>query len=274
MPWNAAKSKVQLRLSIQRLRMLQQKKEAQAKATRRDIATLLERSKVETARVKVEAIINEDIHVELLELLELYCELLLARFGLLDQNGPEPDPGISEGVCSIIHAAPRTELKELHVLRDLLMHKYGREFSLAVMENRDGCVSDRVVRKLDMSTPSPELVDAYLTEIARAYNVEWAATRKSGQDDGPDGGFKVQEPVTNAEKSTSQSNDEKEINEFAAKPTTTPPIDGNPQDSKNGNPSSQTNSLKGSTASPSAPEPINENDFEALTRRFAALKKR
>lgn len=30
-------------------------------------------------------VINEDIHVELLELLELYCELLLARFGLLDQ---------------------------------------------------------------------------------------------------------------------------------------------------------------------------------------------
>jgi hypothetical protein len=31
-------------------------------------------------------VINEDIHVELLELLELYCELLLARFGLLDQK--------------------------------------------------------------------------------------------------------------------------------------------------------------------------------------------
>lgn len=34
--------------------------------------------------------------------------------------------------------------KELHVLRDILMHKYGREFSVAVMENRDGCVSNRV----------------------------------------------------------------------------------------------------------------------------------
>lgn len=32
------------------------------------------------------SVINEDIHVELLELLELYCELLLARFGLLDQK--------------------------------------------------------------------------------------------------------------------------------------------------------------------------------------------
>ena len=31
-------------------------------------------------------VINEDIHVELLELLELYCELLLARFGLLEQK--------------------------------------------------------------------------------------------------------------------------------------------------------------------------------------------
>jgi len=40
---------------VQRLRTLQEKKEAQAKASRRDIATLLERGKVETARVKVES---------------------------------------------------------------------------------------------------------------------------------------------------------------------------------------------------------------------------
>ena len=31
-------------------------------------------------------VIHEDIYVELLELLELYCELLIARFGLLDQK--------------------------------------------------------------------------------------------------------------------------------------------------------------------------------------------
>lgn len=71
-------------LAVQRLRMLQEKKEALAKASRRDIATLVERGRIETARVKVEAIIGDDIHVELLELLELYCELLLARFGLLE----------------------------------------------------------------------------------------------------------------------------------------------------------------------------------------------
>ena len=30
--------------------------------------------------------ISEDIHIELLELLELYCELLIARFGILDMK--------------------------------------------------------------------------------------------------------------------------------------------------------------------------------------------
>ena len=83
-----------------------------------------------------------------------------------------PCQGIKESVCNVIHAAPRTELRgnfsppplpdfnsklvlysELHVLRDLLMHKYGREFSIAVMENRDSCVSDRVSGMSAADTP-------------------------------------------------------------------------------------------------------------------------
>ena len=43
-----------LRLGVQRLRTLQEKKGAQAKAARRDIAVLLEKGKLETARIKVE----------------------------------------------------------------------------------------------------------------------------------------------------------------------------------------------------------------------------
>jgi hypothetical protein len=35
-------------------------------------------------------------------------------------------------------------MAELHTLREMLMHKFGREFSVAVMENRDGCVPQRV----------------------------------------------------------------------------------------------------------------------------------
>ncbi|KAJ7687417.1 regulator of Vps4 activity in the MVB pathway-domain-containing protein [Mycena rosella] len=273
--WNAPKAKVQLRLSVQRLRILQQKKEAQAKASRRDIASLLERGKIETARVKVETIINEDIHVELLELLELYSELLLARFGLLDQNTREPDPGISEGVCSIIHAAPRTELKELHVLRDILMHKYGREFSVAVMENRDGCVSDRVVRKLGNATPSSDLVDAYLSEIAKAYGVEWAPppayVESTASDEAPDGtseasavGGEEKEPTSNSDGPAA-----------TLKLPTIPPAESDGKEKKpteESKPKSGLNPPK--KTSPSPPDAPEEDEFDVLAKRFAALKKR
>jgi len=173
--WNAPRVKVQLQLAIQRLKTLQEKKESVAKAARRDIATLLERAKVETARIKTESIINEDIYVELLELMELYSEIVFTRFGLIENNNArEPDPGVSEAIIGIVYAAHRTEVKELHYIRESFMHRYGRDWSIAVMENVGNRVSGRVLSKVTNETPSAALVDAYLTEIARGYSVSWS----------------------------------------------------------------------------------------------------
>ncbi|PVF93813.1 DUF292-domain-containing protein [Serendipita vermifera] len=263
-PWNAARTKVQLKLAVQRLRTTQEKKESLAKAARRDIATLVERQKLETAKVKVEAIIHDDIHVELLEILELYCELLIARFGLLDSPAKEPDPGVYEAICAVIHAAPRTELKELHVLREMLMHKFGREFSLAVMENKDGCVSPRVMRKLTVDTPPAALVEAYLEEIAKGYGVPYTPTDRG--DDGDDGGLKapalerkhsdlIAPALTDPVGATSER--------VAAKLPNIPPTEGTatPDVAKQ--------------AAPAATKAAQEEDeFESLKKRLDALKVR
>ena len=72
-------------MSVNRLRLMQQKQTALAKQARRELAQLLEQGKDESAKIRVENIIREDLFVEMLEILELYCELLLARFGLLEQ---------------------------------------------------------------------------------------------------------------------------------------------------------------------------------------------
>ena len=48
--------------------------------TRKEIAKLLERDKGELARIRVEQIIREDYIIETLEILELYCSLLVSRF--------------------------------------------------------------------------------------------------------------------------------------------------------------------------------------------------
>lgn len=97
--------------------------------------------KEDRARIRVEHIIREDFLVEAYELLEMYCDLILARFGLIQQikyilfpnfhlfylysqlNYSEKccrqlDDGIAEAVINIIWAAPRvaTDVSEFKVI--------------------------------------------------------------------------------------------------------------------------------------------------------------
>jgi vacuolar protein sorting-associated protein IST1 len=48
------------------------------------------------------------------------------------------------------------------------------------------------VRKLSIATPSAQLVDAYLTEIAKGYGVKWALPETDNKDGNDlNGGIKV-----------------------------------------------------------------------------------
>ncbi|KAH7058781.1 increased sodium tolerance protein-like protein 1 [Macrophomina phaseolina] len=198
-PTLVSRLKVQLKLSISRLRMTQQKDTALAKQSRRQMAQLLEQGKLESAKIRVENIIRQDITTELHEILELYCELLIARSQLLEPPSSSSipalrptspsqnqcDPGLEEAVRSLIYAAPRTEVKELHAARALLVEKFGKDFALSAMEGEG--VAERVLNKLKVETPAAPLVDAYLREIARAYGVHVPGDPEGGAEEDADG---------------------------------------------------------------------------------------
>lgn len=122
----------------------------------------------------------------------------------------ECDPGLEEAIKSIIYAAPRTDVKELQQARALLVEKYGKDFALVAIENSDGKVAERVLKKLRVEPPDQELVTLYLKEIARTYGVAWpkkeqiadAGTDEDGDDENPSGGQAVknlEEPLTTNE---------------------------------------------------------------------------
>lgn len=164
--------KVSLKMTISKLQHTQQKQSALAKQQRRALADLLKAGKEESAKIRVENVIRDDIYVELCELLELYCELLLARISLLDAK--TCDPGLEEAVKLVIYAAPHSECKELMTVRDILAVRFGQEFYKSAIANEDGIVPKKIVDRVCVQPPSSELVSLYLKEIARAYGVPFS----------------------------------------------------------------------------------------------------
>ncbi|XP_019629459.1 PREDICTED: IST1 homolog isoform X1 [Branchiostoma belcheri] len=166
------KLKTNLRLSINRLKLLEKKKTELAQKARKEIAEYLANGKDERARIRVEHIIREDYLVEAMELIEMYCDLLLARFGLIESM-KTVEQGLQEAVSTLIWAAPRmsTEVQELKVVSDQLCAKYGKEFGKLCRNNEIASVNERLMHKMSEQAPPRILVERYLIEIAKANNV-------------------------------------------------------------------------------------------------------
>lgn len=67
----------------------------------------------------------------------------------------------------------RTEIRELQIIREAFMSRYGREWAISCMENTNGQVSPRVLAKCKLETPAKDWVDLYLYEVSKAYQVNW-----------------------------------------------------------------------------------------------------
>lgn len=172
---NNTRLKTTLKMAISKLKFLQEKKAALTKQQRRQLADLLAAGKETSAKIRVENIIRDDIYIELLEFCELYCELLLARISLItDPTRHEVDPGLREAVSSVVYCSHLTEVKEMIQLGELLKHRYGPEFAMAALQNTNGDVPDKIVKRCSVEPPSETLVDLYLLEIARAYEVKYS----------------------------------------------------------------------------------------------------
>ncbi|XP_023173319.2 IST1 homolog isoform X5 [Drosophila hydei] len=172
---NYNKLKTNLRLAQNRLKLLEKKKSEITQKSRKEIADYLATGKTERARIRVEHIIREDYLVEAMEIVEMYCDLLLARFGLIQQM-KELDAGIAEPVSSLVWVCPRlqSDIGELKVISDIFIHKYGPEFAEhSRTATGEHYVSEKLMHKLTLQAPPKLLVENYLIAIAKNYNIEY-----------------------------------------------------------------------------------------------------
>jgi vacuolar protein sorting-associated protein IST1 len=127
-----------------------------------------------------------------MEILEMFCDLILARFGLITQL-KELDEGISEAVASIIWVAPRliSDVAELKIISDQFALKYGKIYADACRAGvPPSNVSDKLQHKMSIQAPPKLLVEKYLIEIAKIYNIDYEPDQSIMKDDSqqrPDG---------------------------------------------------------------------------------------
>jgi vacuolar protein sorting-associated protein IST1 len=151
-------------------------------ALRKEVAILLSKGKSESARIKVERVIQNDYYCEALELLDMYCDLVHARVLLLDGPTNNVPPDMNEAVCTLVWAAPRTEVEELSKFRNFIGAKFGPGMIHHVDSNPAACVNARVLFKLSVVIPERALVTQYLTAIAEENGVDWSPEEPSAKD--------------------------------------------------------------------------------------------
>lgn len=181
-----AKCKTALKLAVSRIKLLKNKREAQLKQLKREVAQLLESGQDRTARIRVEHVVREEKTKAAYELIEIYCELIVARLPMIESQKNCPID-LKEAISSLIFASPRcADIPELMDIRKHLTAKYGKEFSSAASELRPDCgVGRMLIEKLSAKAPDVQTKIKILSAIAEEHNVKWDPNSLEEKDTSP-----------------------------------------------------------------------------------------
>lgn len=172
--FNSTKCKMSLKLASSRLKLLKNKKEVQVKQMKRELSQLLDSGQDRTARIRVEHVLREEKMMAAYDLIEIYCELIVARLPIIESQKNCPID-LKEAITSVVFASPRCgDIPELVDVRKHLTAKYGKEFISAAVELRPNCgVSRMLVEKLSAKAPDGQTKMRILGAIAEEHGVKW-----------------------------------------------------------------------------------------------------
>ncbi len=77
---------------------------------RKEIADLLRANKQENARIRVEAVIRENLLLQAYDIFELFLELLAVRAQLVEKSKDVP-PDMIEALSSLVYSAQRVQVR-------------------------------------------------------------------------------------------------------------------------------------------------------------------
>jgi hypothetical protein len=171
--FDASHLKASLRMGMARIKIQQNKIVNSVKVQRRAIAELMVLGKLDSARVKVESLIRDDVSLGGLEALLLFCDLIASRSQTLASGPPDSPPAeLKEAIASIIWVSSRLgTIAELVTARAQFKRRYGGLFVQRCLENEEYAVCDTIIEKLGLGVPTHDVCVDYLKGIAQEFDV-------------------------------------------------------------------------------------------------------
>jgi vacuolar protein sorting-associated protein IST1 len=170
--FDPAKVKANIKMAISRIRLQQNKIVQSVKQQRRQLAELLSVGKIEGARIKVEALIREDISIEGLEVLAMLCELVANRLQMISSSKECPTE-LKEGLTSVLWAGAHLDnVPELRTIQKYFADKYGKEFLQTAVSNSEFSVNDKIISRLGSQTPSNTACVEYIKAVAAENGID------------------------------------------------------------------------------------------------------
>lgn len=156
-----------------RIKLHRQKRANEIRIERREVAASLRANQIDKARIRVESVIRKEGEQEAEETLELMCDLVSSRLGVVCSSKSCPSDML-EVVHTLIWAAPYTQIQELRTIRAQLVLKYGEEFAHPAIKAAPppkGHVNEKVKAKLSVQMPDEATKILVLKDIAREFEV-------------------------------------------------------------------------------------------------------
>jgi vacuolar protein sorting-associated protein IST1 len=141
--------KANLKMAISRFCILKNKRINANHKCREEIASLLRQGNEELARIKVEAVINNENYMAAIDILCMLCQVCSERLGTISKitKAWQPPADIRYAVETLIWAASRSDCPEMLKIRSQFFALYGDSFCRAAVGNYNGVVNSVVRHK-------------------------------------------------------------------------------------------------------------------------------
>ncbi|XP_039065375.1 uncharacterized protein LOC120210752 [Hibiscus syriacus] len=162
-----SKFKSVISVAISRLSVFKNQREARRNVARSDVVQLLQQGHHDRALLRVEQVVKEQNMLYVFGILEGYCNLLIERVHLIEQEKDCPGE-LKEAISGLLFASSRCgDFPELQEIRAIFVSRYGKEFAARAIELRNNCgVNTMIIQKLSTRQPDLQSRRDLLNEIA------------------------------------------------------------------------------------------------------------